>query len=152
MCLIFAVTAAALLLHLVYGFIPVCFSHRGCCALYPPPPTSPSELLNKVAAFQEATLKKEGGGDDTMGLTPAQLQKKAKEEEKERKKREKEEEKRRKKEEEDRKKAEKASKKGKGKGPVDPTAEDRRDHLVREQPQLSPFCFGEDFRYKLNAF
>lgn len=87
--------------------------------------------MNTIAALQEATLKKEDGGKDTMGLTPAELQKKAKEEEKERKKREKEEEKRRKKEEEERKKAEKAAKKGKGKVPVDPTAEDRRDHMVR---------------------
>ena len=92
--------------------------------------------MNTVAALQEATLKKEDGGKDTMGLTPAELQKKAKEEEKERKKREKEEEKRRKKEEEERKKAEKAAKKGKGKVPVDPTAEDRRDHMVRVRPSV----------------
>lgn len=92
--------------------------------------------MNTVAALQEATLKKEDGGKDTMGLTPAELQKKAKEEEKERKKREKEEEKRRKKEEEERKKAEKAAKKGKGKVPVDPTAEDRRDHMVRVRPPV----------------
>ena len=76
-----------------------------------------------------------------MGLTPAELQKKAKEEEKERKKREKEEEKRRKKEEEERKKAEKAAKKGKGKVPVDPTAEDRRDHMVRVRPPVVLLLF-----------
>ena len=74
----------------------------------------------------------------TMGLTPAELQKKAKEDEKERKKREKEEEKRRKKEEEERKKAEKAAKKGKGKdkGGTDPTAEDRMDLKVGMQCEL----------------
>ncbi|KAK7099710.1 uncharacterized protein [Littorina saxatilis] len=76
----------------------------------------------------DATETNRRPGDDTMGLTPAELQKKAKEDEKERKKREKEEEKRRKKEEEERKKAEKLAKKGKGKV-LDPTAEDRRDHM-----------------------
>ncbi|KAL8574014.1 hypothetical protein ACOMHN_029461 [Nucella lapillus] len=75
---------------------------------------------------EDTTLEREGM-QGTMGLTPAELQKKEKEDEKERKKREKEEEKKRKKEEEEKKKA---AKKGKGKGATDPMAEDRTDHMA----------------------
>ncbi|XP_076440887.1 uncharacterized protein LOC143280176 isoform X3 [Babylonia areolata] len=89
----------------------------------------------------DATLEREGM-QGTMGLTPAELKKKAKEDEKERKKREKEEEKKRK-------------KKGK-----DPTAEDRTDEMgggdaTERAPGRTPGSYadeeGEPIRFNVVA-
>ncbi|KAL8586790.1 hypothetical protein ACOMHN_061303 [Nucella lapillus] len=99
-----------------------------------------------ILLLPDATLTREGA-QGTAGLTSAELQKKAKEEEKERKKREKEEEKRRKKEEEERKKAEKAAAKKGGKG-KDPLAEDGKDALAgkdntEKAPGWTPGSHGD---------